>query len=163
MCVFVFTLCECVSVCVCVCMCVRARVLVSFSPSICLPLRCADLHICLCLVMRALLLIDFSIAFNQLRHLSPICCHISVSLINLQLKLTAQAAPLQAFIAMISCHKENGESPAEPARRSPLCQRVGSASFGRTFCLFGLIYTADNNHSVSALYHFTSLYMLFKE
>ena len=75
----------------CVCVCVSTHCCLR-PPSICLPLYCDDLHICLCLVTRPLLQIDFSILFNQLRHLSPICCHISVSLINPQLKLTAQAA-----------------------------------------------------------------------
>jgi len=58
------------------------------SPSLCR----ADLHICLCLVTRLLLLIDFNTSFNQLHHLSPICCHISVSLINPEVKVMAQAA-----------------------------------------------------------------------
>lgn len=73
-------------------MCFGVCVLSPSLPSICLPLCRADPHICLCLVTRPLLLIDLSISFNQLLHLSPICCHISVLLISPQLKLTAQAA-----------------------------------------------------------------------
>lgn len=94
--------CVCVFVLACVsvfmygnvtCTCAYPPTAVSVSPAICLPLCCADLRICLCLVTLPLLLIDFSIYFNQLLHLSPpICCHITVSLINPQLKLTAQAA-----------------------------------------------------------------------
>lgn len=54
----------------------------SYHPSIHLPLRYADLHICLCLFIRQFLTIDFRIPFNQLLHLSHVCCCIRVSPIS---------------------------------------------------------------------------------
>lgn len=109
-------------VCVCVCVkhvCVGGKpghvcLCVSTLYCILLPLHlsppCADLRICLRLVTRPHLLIDFSISFNQLHHLSPICCHISVSLISPLLKLTAQAAHCRLLLQWSPVIKITGKS-----------------------------------------------------
>lgn len=79
---------SCVWVLVCVLICVATHCLPPPPPPPpSVSLYCSDLHICLCLVTQPLLLIDFSISLNQLRHLSSICCHISLSLIKPHLEL----------------------------------------------------------------------------